>query len=202
MFDIRNCLYYSELYKIVYCSNSSIFPDELVSDVFSVRSSNSKPFIHDTSLALPTRRFRLKRLLARNLFVLLIAVLAATSSCATKTLWRTTSAGYFVRVRGDLVTEQELQKKGLKYFKDDKSRDFYVEKTGLDRVRDYAIRVFGTPITIVIDAATTLLVIGVIGGAGFVDDMNQKEADKCEVDPVCREHKQSGTYDRAPASQK
>ena len=115
------------------------------------------------------------------------------SSCTTKALWEATSPESYVRVRSDLVAEEDLQKKGLKYFKSDKDKAFYVEKNDFDRLKDYTVRLFGTPITVVIDAATSILVIGGIGVAGVVE---RKAEEQCDKDPACLQHKQKGTYSR------
>ncbi len=122
---------------------------------------------------------------------LMAAVL--TSSCATKALWRATDPDSYVRVRGDLVTEETLKKKGLKYFKSDKDHAFYVEKNGFDRFRDYTLRVFATPVTVAIDAAMAIFVIGTVGAAGEIEEETK---DQCDQDRSCVQHKQDGTYSR------
>jgi len=92
---------------------------------------------------------------------LLIAV--QLSSCATKSLWDSTSPDHYKRVRADLVPEEEVKKKELPYFKGSDGKSFYVKKTGSDRVWDYTLRVFGTPVAVVMDAAYIVLFIGTLG---------------------------------------
>jgi len=117
-------------------------------------------------------------------FKVLIIVLVLLSSCATKALWEATSPEYYVRVRADLVAEDDLKKKGMKYFKSDKDKAYYVEKNDFDKLRDYTFRLFGTPITVVIDVATSILVIGGVGVASEID----RRWEACDQDPACREH--------------
>ncbi len=128
------------------------------------------------------------RPILKAVFLMIIAVIL--SSCATKALWRATDPTYYVRVRGDLVTEDELKKKGLKYFKDDKSNAYYVEKNDFDKLRDLTLRIFATPITVVIDAATSIFVIGGVGVAG---EIHREWEDTCDQDPACKEHQRRGT---------
>lgn len=96
-------------------------------------------------------------------------------------------------MRSDLITEDELKQKGVKYFKSDKDKAYYVEKNDFDKLRDYTLRLFGTPITVVIDAATSIFVIGGVTAASHVQ---QEWEDKCYQDPDCRDHKQKGTLSR------
>src|SRR6266540_31548 len=117
----------------------------------------------------------------------MIIAVALFFSCATKALWEATSAESYVRVRSDLVAEEDLKKKGLKYFKSDKDKAYYVEKNDFDRLKDYTFRLFGTPITVVIDAATSILVIG---GVGVTSEVERKTDEQCDKDPTCLQHKQ------------
>lgn len=119
-----------------------------------------------------------------------LTMAALLSSCATKALWRATDPTNYVRVRSDLVTEDELKKKGLNYFKSDKDKAYYVEKNDFDKLRDVTLRIFATPITVIIDAATSIFVIGTVGVAG---EIHREWEDTCDQDPSCREHQRRGT---------
>lgn len=58
------------------------------------------------------------------------------------------------------MNEAELKAKGLSYHVDPKWNLIYVEKTNLQKTKDYAIRILGTPVTVVVDAAMTIAVVG------------------------------------------
>jgi len=96
-------------------------------------------------------------------FVIWLLIAVQLSSCATTSLWNSTSPDYYKRVRADLVSEEEVKKKGLPYFQSKDGTSFYVQKTDGDRVLDYTYRVVGTPFAVVIDAAYVVLVIGTLG---------------------------------------
>lgn len=128
-----------------------------------------------------------------NTVTAFIITIVLFSSCATKALWEATSAENYVRVRSDLIDEGDLKKKGLKYFKSDKDKAYYVEKNDFDRLKDYTFRLFGTPITVVIDAATSIFVIG---GVGIASEAERKTEEQCDKDPTCLQHRQKRTYSR------
>ena len=91
--------------------------------------------------------------------LILLLTLAFTASCATtRALWDDTDP--YVALSPDDITEDELKAQGIPYYRDDMRKVFFVEKRGLAKYKDYAIRALGTPATIVIDAATSIVVIG------------------------------------------
>ncbi len=95
----------------------------------------------------------------RQLLVLgMIAVL--TTSCATKKLWEATDPEEYVSVPQSEVSEAELREQGVNYRKDDEHGVYYVEKSNFRRLGDYTIRFFATPVTVVLDAAPAIVVIG------------------------------------------
>jgi hypothetical protein len=93
---------------------------------------------------------------------MLAASLMLTSSCATQTLWEEANPHEGVWVSASEVTEQQLIDKKIPYYKsNDELGDGYLIPKGRARqLGDYTIRIFATPITVVIDAATTVVVIG------------------------------------------
>lgn len=93
-------------------------------------------------------------------FMVLVLLCSFAVSCATTSLWESTDPGEFVRISMDDISEDELKEKELHYYKDHAYHVYYVEKTGLEKLRDYSLRVVGTPFTVVIDAASTILVVG------------------------------------------
>jgi len=100
--------------------------------------------------------------------VALFMTIVLLSSCATKALWDSTSADRYARVRADLVTEEDVKKKELPYFKSSDGKSFYVKKTSGDRVWDYTLRLFGTPVAVVVDVVTVVLYIGTLGLASGI----------------------------------
>ena len=85
------------------------------------------------------------------------------SSCCTPALWEATDPAEHVAIPVDRVSEGGLKAKHLKYYKDETRNLFYVEKRSARKLGDYAIRALATPVTVVIDAVTTVVVV-----CGFV----------------------------------
>jgi hypothetical protein len=100
----------------------------------------------------------------RRLFALGMVVIM-TTSCATSKLWEATDPEEYVSVPQSEVSEAELREKGVDYRKDDAHGVYYVEKSSLRRLGDYSIRFFAAPVTVVLDAATAIVVVGVVVGA-------------------------------------
>jgi hypothetical protein len=92
-----------------------------------------------------------------------LLMLALATSCATTMLWDHTDT--YVAVSQDEISEDVLKAQGATYYRDDLRKVFFVEKRGMAKFRDYTIRTFTTPVTVMIDAATTIVVAGAIGGA-------------------------------------
>jgi hypothetical protein len=93
---------------------------------------------------------------------LLVIGMVATwaTACVTTSLWKATDPEEYVAIPQNEVSESELRDSGLKYRKDDRQGLYYVEKSGLRRLGDYTIRFFATPVTVVLDAAPAIVVIG------------------------------------------
>jgi len=120
------------------------------------------------------------------------------SSCATKSLWDHTSADRYKRVRADLVSEEDVKKKDLPYFKSNDGSSYYVKKTTGDRVWDYTLRVFGTPVAVVVDAAYIVLFIGTLGlVSGIAPYSGGVSEGECKNNTRCNEQKHA----EAPATQ-
>lgn len=92
----------------------------------------------------------------------MVAILA--SSCLTRALWKATDPHEYVAISQKDISEAELQQLGVDYQRDDGRGLFYVEKGGLRRLGDYSIRFFGVPVTVVLDAATVIVVGGAVAG--------------------------------------
>jgi len=80
-------------------------------------------------------------------------VLITAVSCATPALWERTDPTEYIRVDSEVVSEEELREQGLLYVKFEESGSYHVEKDSARKARDYALRLFGTPVTIAVDAA-------------------------------------------------
>jgi len=95
-----------------------------------------------------------------KLFIIFLVVIAV-SSCATERLWENTNPKEYVRVDAPEFTEEVLQSKGIAYqrFQDG---TLYMEKSDLRKMGDYALRIFVTPATLVIDAVPVGIVVGVL----------------------------------------
>ena len=90
------------------------------------------------------------------------ASLMMTSSCTSTTrwLWDETNPQERVWVAASGVGEQQLAEKQIPY---SKWKDGYlIPKSKVKKLGDYTIRTLATPITVTIDAATTVVVVGVV----------------------------------------
>ena len=91
-------------------------------------------------------------------------VAAVTSSCTTMALWKATDPQEYVLVSQSEVSESELQDRGVDYRKNDEQGLYYVEKTNLRRLGDYGVRALVMPASVILDAATVIVVVGAIVG--------------------------------------
>lgn len=91
------------------------------------------------------------------------AMILATfcSSCATQYLWKATDPSEYVMVSCGDISRDYLESHSLNYVEDREKGVFYVEKGRLCKFRDYAIRTIGVPVTVTIDTAIVLTVVGV-----------------------------------------
>ncbi|MDD5676873.1 MAG: hypothetical protein PHW60_02650 [Kiritimatiellae bacterium] len=78
----------------------------------------------------------------------------------------------------------------MKYYKDDQAKVYYVGKSSLRKLGDYSIRMFAVPVTVVLDAAPAILVVGAIvmgkgtPGPGFLNDSRnnaKRQQDETQV---------------------
>jgi hypothetical protein len=129
------------------------------------------------------RYMRCKMLLlslrGRVLFLCMFGGLCALTcqSCCTTALWDSLDPGERVWIPADQITEEELKSKGLEYEKYDITPDklkqevstykgdsrgvqgYLVEKGGLRKLRDCALLVAATPITLVVDGVVVAVVV-------------------------------------------
>lgn len=115
-------------------------------------------------------------------YILLIIFLSfLCASCATKKLWENTNPNEYVRVSASEISEEELKQKGIKYLKG-YDNDFYIEKSTLLKLKDYSLRLFITPATVLVDAT-----VGVVFAVGVAVLTYKAEEGKnaCNLDPDC-----------------
>jgi hypothetical protein len=95
---------------------------------------------------------------------IILVVLSATiiASCVTTKLWEATDPNTYIAIDMKDISEKELIDKKVKYFKNYENGFYYVEKGALQKFQDYSLRVLGTPVTVVIDTATVILVVGLM----------------------------------------
>ena len=97
----------------------------------------------------------------KNWIALLLAVLL--TSCATRYLWDHTST--YVAIAQSDACENDLNARHVKYIRSDVSKVLFVEKSGVDKCKTYAIRMIAAPFTVAVDTSTAVLVVG---GAAFI----------------------------------
>ncbi len=100
-------------------------------------------------------------------------IAAQLLSCVTQALWKRTDSSSYVVISSNDISEEELQKRGAKYIKNDEAAVFYVEKSDFEKFKDYTYRTLGTPVTVVIDAAIVVLVAYAILRSGGWDMTTQ-----------------------------
>ena len=93
----------------------------------------------------------------------LLGALVLCQSCCTSALWRDTDPRARVWIDSGKITRQSLQERGVKYETTVvQGREGYlVEKSDWGKFKDYQLRMLGTPVTLTVDVATTVVVVGV-----------------------------------------
>ena len=110
-------------------------------------------------------------------FVALLLVAQFCTSCAgienvsvTCKLWDDADPHSRIWIPADKITEQELQKRGVKYekFTNGQLNGYVVHKSSLEKFGDYTVLTLGTPITVAIDAAGAAVAVGAVAVAVVV----------------------------------
>jgi len=124
----------------------------------------------------------------------MVAMCAA--SCLTTRLWKATDPVEYVAVSQNKISESELQERKVSYRKDDERGLYYVEKTSLRRLGDYTLRALAAPVTVVLDAAMAIVVVGAASGATVGAALGMDELERLDrksggqgcrgVGPTCR----------------
>ena len=95
---------------------------------------------------------------------MLIGVLLICQACTTAKLWEDTNPKERVWVAANVITEEGLKKKGVKYeaHTAEWGNGYLIEKSQAEKMKDFHLRMLGTPATVVLDAATTVVVVGAV----------------------------------------
>ena len=80
------------------------------------------------------------------------------TSCATQYVWDRTDS--YVAIAQSDTCETDLKARNIKYIRSAVSPVLFVEKSGVEKCKNYAIRTIATPFTVVVDASTAVLVVG------------------------------------------
>jgi hypothetical protein len=115
----------------------------------------------------------------------LLAVLL-TASCATQKLFDDANPRERIWISAKDVSEEKLISMGVKYYKysDEFETGYLVEKSTVQRLRDFVIRATGVPVTLVVDAATAVSLggVAVLRVALELDPQGTTDALNCLVD--------------------
>jgi len=114
-------------------------------------------------------------------FFIFIGILSICLSCSsekkpewlgytTTKLWESNRPNVCVWIDAKKITEEELKQKGVKYtvYSSDKLNGYLVEKSEWDKTKGFYLKMFGTPVTLTIDATTIVVVVGVAMGVAYV----------------------------------
>ena len=96
--------------------------------------------------------------------ILAIMICSFLTSCATPALWNATDPQHCIVVPKSDAMEQQLKAKGISYYGSPKGDVLFVDKTAMQKDKDYLIRTLATPVTVVLDAGVTVVVVGVLAG--------------------------------------
>ena len=118
--------------------------------------------------------------------ILLVAISILCVSCVTKKLWENTNPNEYVEISAADITAEELKERGVEYIRYYNGGNFYVKKSALLKLKDYTLRLFITPITLVIDA--TVSTVAVIGMA-VLNGKAEETKTSCDLDADCRSAK-------------
>ena len=91
----------------------------------------------------------------------IVLILILFQACATTELWKKINPEEYVQISMNEISENELKEKGIKYYKNENKEVFYLEKSSVRKLGDYSLRILLTPLTVVLDV-TTVIVVGSI----------------------------------------
>ena len=95
---------------------------------------------------------------------LVACTLLAAPSCTTRALWENTNPHERIWIDASRTSEADLQRRGVRYevYESQLGRGYLLDKNGWQKMKDYHLRALGTPVTLVVDAASTVVIVGVL----------------------------------------
>lgn len=92
--------------------------------------------------------------------ILLVGVLALSQPGCTTKLWDATNPNERIWIGEGEISEAELKKRGVEYevYSSETCPGFLVEKSAMNKFKDYNLRMLGTPVTLAVDAAASVVV--------------------------------------------
>jgi hypothetical protein len=90
---------------------------------------------------------------------IVLVMLVCLTGCATRALWRDHGPDSYVEVPAADVDPEALTRAGIDH-RQLPNRNWLVRRHGLDRVGSYAVLIFATPVTVIVDTAVTVTVVG------------------------------------------
>jgi hypothetical protein len=95
--------------------------------------------------------------------VLLMGMLVFCQSCATSQLWADTRTPEWIWIDANKISEAALQQRGVEYRVQDTpgGKGYLIKSSMAEKMKDFQLRMLGTPVTLAVDAATTVAVVGV-----------------------------------------
>ncbi|MDH3348676.1 MAG: hypothetical protein OEM02_11345 [Desulfobulbaceae bacterium] len=114
--------------------------------------------------------------------VIFITLLLFCNSCATPYIWKKTDPDKYVKIDFSKITEEELQDKEVKYYRDDTQHAFFAEMDSFAKFKNYSLRTLATPIAVILDTTAVILVVAAM--------VVRKES--CDNDLNC--HDSNNTY--------
>lgn len=81
----------------------------------------------------------------------------------TSKLWESNNPNERVWINADKITEDKLKQRGVEYtrYNTKQGSGYLVPKSEWRKIKDFNLCMLGTPVTLVVDAATVVVVVGV-----------------------------------------
>jgi len=95
--------------------------------------------------------------------VLLVGMLVFCQSCATSKLWDDTRTPEWIWIDANKISAETLQKRGVEYRVQDTQwgKGYLIKPSMTEKMTDFQLRMLGTPVTLAVDAVTSVAVVGV-----------------------------------------
>ena len=113
--------------------------------------------------------------------VILMGLLLNCQACSTAKLWEDANPNERIWIDASKTTEAALKERGLDYqvYSNERGSGYLIKKSGREKMKDYQLRALGTPVTLVLDAAATVVVVGVymflsdpVGTCSLIEDVS------------------------------